>query len=187
MRPLLVVVVLLLSLHVALGVLVHRHPEPGIDRWAFDVLDEIRTPTGVDVVRKVTYLGALPVVAIVVALGALYAYRTDRAATGLALIVAFLLTVALVTLTKTLWDRPRPDDLLARVSSQSYPSGHSAYAVMWIAAAALTRRRAVIAAAAVVAIAIGLSRLYLHVHYLTDVMGGAALSAAILIIALRRV
>jgi undecaprenyl-diphosphatase len=51
--------------------------------------------------------------------------------------------------------------------------------MIWVAAAVATGRRAFIAVAAVVAVTIGVSRLYLHVHYLTDVLGGFALGTAV--------
>jgi undecaprenyl-diphosphatase len=185
MRPF-VIAIGLLGVHVALGFAVHRHGALGIDRSAFDVVAHIRSRSGVDVVRVLTDIGSFPITAVAVAAAAFYAYRTDRPMTALALVAGFILTVILVGLTKDLWDRPRPANGLAGVSTLSYPSGHSAYAVAWLAAAAVTRRRALIAAAGVLVAAIGLSRLYLHVHYLTDVLGGAALSGAVFLAVLRR-
>jgi undecaprenyl-diphosphatase len=148
---------------------------------------EIRTRSGVDVARVLTDLGALPVTALVVAAGAGYAYRQGDGPSGLALIVGLLLTVALVAVTKELWDRPRPANRLDGASSPSYPSGHTAYAMAWLATAFVVRKGAVIAVCAAVAVTIGLSRLYLHVHYMTDVVGGAALAGAVFCVVLRRV
>lgn len=176
----------LLAAHVAVGLLVGQHMAVGVDRAAFDVLDDVRTRAGVDVMRTVTDLGSFPIAALAVVAGAFVAYRQQRPLVAVALIAGFALTVFLYDLAKELWDRPRPGDRLAGVSSPAYPSGHAAQAIAWLAAAWVTRRRAAIAAAAVVAIAIGLSRLYLHVHYLTDVVGGAALAGAVFLVFLRR-
>ncbi len=84
-------------------------------------------------------------------------------------------------------DRPRPEGGLVNASGASYPSGHAAYAVLYawlgLTAAVLWRPRrtvatALIVAGVVVAAAVGLSRVYLRVHYLSDVSGGWALGVS---------
>jgi undecaprenyl-diphosphatase len=184
---LLLLAAFLLAVHVALGLIVHRGGALGIDRTAFDAVAELRTKTGVDVVRVLTDAGSFPVAALAVLAGAAYAYRQGASTTALALVSGFVLTVILVGAAKQLWDRPRPENRLQHVSTLSYPSGHSAYGVAWVAAAVVTQKRALIAAAATLLVAIGLSRLYLHVHYLTDVVGGVALASAVFCSVLRRV
>lgn len=176
----------LAAAHVVLGLVTLDRRALGVDRTAFDLVEDVRTPGGVDAVRVLTDLGALPVAAIAVTLGALVANRQGRPVAGLALIIGFLLTVALVYVTKALWDRPRPADRLAGVSSPAYPSGHAAQGAAWLAAAHVTHSRPAIVAAAVLVAAIGLSRLYLNVHYLTDVLGGFALAGAVFAVLLRR-
>jgi undecaprenyl-diphosphatase len=62
----------------------------------------------------------------------------------------------------------------------AYPSGHSAYAVAWVAVAVVLRRvlpglaseAAVLFAGLAIAILVGLTRIYLHVHWFSDVAGG---------------
>ena len=67
----------------------------------------------------------------------------------------------------------------------AFPSGHAAYATAWIAVALVFTRRlglvsaALVTSAIVLAAAIGLSRIYLHVHYWSDVAGGWGLGAGI--------
>lgn len=80
---------------------------------------------------------------------------------------------------KILFQRPRPHLLphLDRAGGFSYPSGHGMLAplVFGLAAFLLTRdaapapRRAIRAAAALLAVGIGFSRIYLAVHYPSDV------------------
>ena len=83
--------------------------------------------------------------------------------------------------------RPRPPQPLAGVGGESYPSGHAAYSTVWIAAALVLAREAgrrartaLIVGGAAVAAFVGASRVYLHVHYPSDVVGGWALGAATL-------
>jgi len=67
----------------------------------------------------------------------------------------------------------------------SYPSGHTVLAVTYLAIGAMlaragpaARRATFVVAGLVLGIAVGLSRLYLRVHYLSDVVGGWALGLA---------
>jgi undecaprenyl-diphosphatase len=92
-----------------------------------------------------------------------------------------------VHITKTAVDRPRPARPLIEVEDPSYPSGHAAYAVTWVAVAvALSRalpnvasRFAFVVVAVVIAAAVGLSRVYLRAHYISDVVGGWSMASAI--------
>ena len=94
---------------------------------------------------------------------------------------------AAVQITKTVYDRARPSGSLVETFNQAYPSGHAAYAVTWIAVAVVlvragvgwaTRIAAVTVAVILVAV-VCVTRVYLRAHYLTDVLGGIALSMAI--------
>ena len=93
---------------------------------------------------------------------------------------------------KYLLNRPRPHWLhpIAVQHSSSYPSGHAAGAGMFATAVLLlafttirsTTAAAVIAACGlVVALTISADRIFLGVHYLSDVIGGGLLGAAITI------
>ncbi len=175
-----------LALFAGLGVLVHGEGSLGVDQAAFDILDPLRGQPGLDIVRVLTDLGSFPIAAMVTAGGAIYAARRYGAATAFGMVGALIVLLILVNLGKDLTDRPRPESRFYDPGGLSYPSGHSAYATAWLAAAALSGRRALMAAAAVLVLAIGLSRLYLHVHHLTDVVGGFAVGAAVFLPVLAR-
>jgi membrane protein DedA with SNARE-associated domain/membrane-associated phospholipid phosphatase len=114
---------------------------------------------------------------------------------------AFLGAWALSGLMKTIVARPRPPVAvrLVAANSWSYPSGHAAQAMAFygcaaaLLAAATNRwstKATVWAGAVLVIVAIGFSRLYLGVHWLTDVLGGYALGAVwlgLLLIVIRAV
>jgi undecaprenyl-diphosphatase len=108
----------------------------------------------------------------------------ERAWLDLAFFVAAVLGSQLVVaLLKASFDRPRPDagSAIELPSSAAFPSGHAAAGVAAFGAAAVLaaerlpgRRERTWLWASVVALglAIGLSRVLLNVHYVTDVVAG---------------
>ena len=165
-------------------VLSDRVTTPG-DLRAFDIAESLRSGTGIDIAKAITWLGAGPPVWIAVAVAAGWLGARARRLEAVVLVAGMILTFAIVQLTKHLVDRPRPEGMLVAARGQSFPSGHAANAVAWVAiavaasrAAPALRRFAIPVAAVVVAVLVGLTRIYLHVHYLSDVLAGAGVAAA---------
>jgi undecaprenyl-diphosphatase len=123
--------------------------------------------------------------AIVIALGAA---AVRRPLNGLAVLTAILGAIILQNADKAIVARPRPPvHRLEHVSSTSFPSGHAteSTAFFLVLAAVLCAgvvpswaRRLVAATTLVVIAAVALSRVYLGVHYPTDVLAGMLLGAA---------
>jgi undecaprenyl-diphosphatase len=157
-------------------------------------LHAVRTATTgwlTGLVRAVTDIaGTQTILAITAAaVGLLAAFRHWRAAVALALSVA--LSQAVVAAVKVLVSRPRPDEgpAIGDPSGFSFPSAHSAtavalYAMLALIAAGVCPRRfgpALYAAAALIAVMVGASRIYLGVHYPSDVLAGWLIGAIIVV------
>ncbi len=129
----------------------------------------------------------LPLVLLTAAImGLLYRKLGLRRELGLIAFIA-LGSALLNTGLKHLFRRPRPEVYrLAEATGFSFPSGHSMAAfslygllalLLWPHLRGVAGRTAVLAAAGILIAAIGLSRIYLGVHYPSDVLGGYAASA----------
>jgi undecaprenyl-diphosphatase len=139
--------------------------------------------------RDVTALGSAPVlIAFVLAVtGALVARRQRHAA--LLLLAATLGGRLLNAGLKALFARPRPSTLLhlVEVDSPSFPSGHAMdSAVIYFTLAALLASEVrplalklyFVVLAACLTLAVGVSRVYLGVHYPSDVLAGWTIGLA---------
>jgi membrane protein DedA with SNARE-associated domain/membrane-associated phospholipid phosphatase len=159
-------------------------PTP-LDRELLDLGDELRSAALVDVAEIVTGLGSLPACLTIVLVTAVLSAARRRPAEAIVLVLGFALIYAGVHLAKAGIDRPRPAAPLTETSRSAFPSGHAAYATAWIAVALVFTRRlglvsaALVTGAIVLAAAIGLSRIYLRVHYWSDVAGGWGLGVGI--------
>ena len=176
----------LVLLGVAAGLLL-RHATPGVDRSIVETLARHRSVQTVVWMKRVSILGStvvlLPLVALVAAGFLVRNYRLDATL----LLVAALGGLAVHNAVKALVDRPRPTVAAFHVVGPSFPSGHMTQAVAVYGALAFvlcTRlgttaaKIEIITAAILLASAIGFSRLWLGVHYPSDVLGGAAMGGA---------
>jgi undecaprenyl-diphosphatase len=170
-----------------LGDVILESRQPGIDRFAFEVADRARMDQLVSLAKMLTVLGASWVTGPLTAIVVVFALSRRRWIDAAALVAGWLLVWGVVHVTKVAYDRARPSGALVDTLSLAFPSGHAAFAVAWIACATVLVRAgvgwAVRVAAVTVAIGlvavVGVTRVYLRAHYLTDVLGGIGLAVAI--------
>jgi undecaprenyl-diphosphatase len=163
-----------------------------LDREAFSAADMLHAPVAQQVVEVATELGSLAFSAFAVLATAAWALVRRRGTIeAVALPVALLVTHLAVQAAKAALERPRPAEPYVETTTFSFPSGHAAYAIALVACAVVlvraghgaAARFAAVSVAVVVAAAVGLSRVYLRAHYLSDVLGGAAIAVAIFALA----
>lgn len=154
-------------------------------RW----LGAHRTKSLDSAMLEITTLGTGIVVMTVVAVSALFLSLTRHRYSALLLLVATAGGLILNTVLKLFFDRPRPHVIVweTHAASSSFPSGHAmsatiVYTCVAYLAARLARHRwqrwTVMFIAAFVVILISTSRLYLGVHYPSDVLAGAVVGLA---------
>jgi undecaprenyl-diphosphatase len=147
------------------------------------------------VMRSLTVLGNNPLLACVAAVAALAFALRGRARAGLILALVTVVSISVSESTKRVVGRARPDVAwvkIERPTSPSFPSGHAQVALAVYGGTALLgarefRRRwvrgLVLASGFGLAFVIGVSRMYLGVHYLTDVLGGWDMGLALALLA----
>ncbi len=163
----------------------------GFDRPVLDQMIAWRTPARNSWVTAFTNLGGtriMPLIALTAAV--LIAWWWRRWTPVLLMVVAGGGSLVMTVVGKAVIDRARPDHLLAVApfeSSPSFPSGHSLNAwvvfgmIAYLVGSRLTSRlatAATVTSASVLAVAMGLSRVYLGHHWLTDVLVAWTLGTA---------
>jgi undecaprenyl-diphosphatase len=194
-----------LGLHVTIGVLVillgswafseiaadlgPSTPQVLLDHRVADWFHAQATPQLTVAMRAISWLGCVP--ALTLFSSALAVFFVMRR--GWYRLVALVLTMAggglLNVLLKHFFHRQRPvfENPLVTISTFGFPSGHAMgatllYGLLALIALRFVRRmwaRAVIVAGAILLVAlIGLTRIYLGAHFLTDVLAAVAIGSA---------
>ncbi|MBS0362604.1 MAG: phosphatase PAP2 family protein, partial [Proteobacteria bacterium] len=159
---------------------------------------QLATPIGPrwlqEAAPDVTALGGFTVLTLVVVMSVILLVLHRRRFQAAVLAAAVVIGQVLAQVTKLAVGRSRPDLVphLDLVYSSSFPSGHSAlspivyFTLAGILAAGEYRRsakRVLLAAAAALVVAIGASRVYLGVHWPSDVLAGWALGSLVAVLA----
>lgn len=113
---------------------------------------------------------------------------------GKVMVIAFILNVIIVNLLlKNIFDRSRPfelvdnfDLLIPPLKDGSFPSGHSSYAFTFFAIILFMAKSKVLKMfTGILAFLIAFSRLYLYVHFPTDVLAGAVIGVFLALLAMK--
>ncbi|MFL5872709.1 MAG: bifunctional DedA family/phosphatase PAP2 family protein [Solirubrobacterales bacterium] len=185
---------LLATLSVALFVLVaytvivsgDPGPAPG-DETALELVGHIQTAALTTIAKVISWFGSGLAVHLAATICAVLLAWRRRWVEFWVLVGGMAITQTGIDVLNGAVDRPRPPDPLASSAGSSFPSAHAAHAVfyLWLAITIVLRLRpgmaratAVVVTGLVLTALIGLSRVYLQVHYLSDVSAGWALGAA---------
>jgi undecaprenyl-diphosphatase len=161
-------------------------PTPG-DTTAIEIAERLQAAWLTDMAKAFTQLGSSLVTGLLAFVAAVLLAARRRWAEFWVLAGGVVLIVLGAHEIKAVVDRPRPGGGLIDVSGSSFPSIHAAYSTfyVWLAVTIVMRLRpgmargaAVVATGIALTALVGLSRVYLNVHYLSDVSAGWALGMA---------
>ena len=171
------------------------------DAWMNASLFSMRSDIATTIFLPITWLGEWTTVMIFVLIVAAFLLRSRQRRLILALSISTFGSLGVTYLTKLLIERPRPLDAILLENSSSFPSAHATIAVAFYGFLAYLlikkisaqggpapsrknklNRSLIIFSASVLILAIGFSRLYLGVHYLSDVLAGYLVGLAWLIV-----
>ena len=157
------------------------------DTWTYEVITSFMLPWLSTAMGVITYLGGI--VALLIICAVLLIVPKLRKDYGVPAVAATIASAALAYILKLTIARPRPDTLQSLTEvSYSFPSGHAMVsAALYVTLALIIWRqlkgyrvRAVVpVACSVLVLAIGLSRVYLGAHYVSDVIVGWILGSLI--------
>ena len=157
-----------------------REPGNPTDLWG--------PPWFEEAVRDVTALGSFTVLGFILIATVLYFVLNGQRRTAVFVGFAVVGGTILSNLLKELFDRPRPEMIdAARVFTASFPSGHATLSAvvfltlgLLLAEATKVRRLKAyfVGLGIFLAVVVGISRIYLGVHFPTDVIAGWALGTA---------
>ncbi|HEX6063196.1 MAG TPA: phosphatase PAP2 family protein [Longimicrobiales bacterium] len=142
-----------------------------------------RTPSLDETALEITTLGNGLVLVVIVLVASVFLWQTQHKWSASLLLFATITGKLLNTILKLFYDRTRPSvvEALASVSSPSFPSGHAMSAMVVYGSVAYlvgrlepgrNLRITTWTVATLVILAIGISRMYLGVHYPSDVVAG---------------
>jgi undecaprenyl-diphosphatase len=160
---------------------VFGQPTVALDQQAFAVADRWRAavPWLTGIVQAITFFGSLKFFLPASLIAPYWMRRRGYSRHALTLLLAMGGGWALNELLKAWFHRPRPTSALLFQMGLSFPSGHAMMSVAFYGCLAwlLGRKYGRWGWGAVLmlwALLIGFTRVYLHVHYFTDVLAGFA-------------
>jgi undecaprenyl-diphosphatase len=173
----------------ALGDYVRRGATQAFDVAVLRWMGEHQSTTLTAIAIQLTYLGTGIVVMTIVGVAALFLWNTGHKHSARLLLAAVAGSILLNTVLKLFFQRPRPLVFLwqTTVASSSFPSGHAmsatvCYGTVAYLVARLQRHRwaraLTLGGAVLLILLICATRMYLGVHYPSDVIAGMLIGLA---------
>ena len=139
-----------------------------------------------NIMKIITFLGsALSIILLTVLLIIVVKGKRNK----ILILINVIVTTLLNQLLKNVFQRVRPIDSIIEESGYSFPSGHSmvsmafyGFLIYLVHKSNIKYKGLIVGLLSVLIVLIGISRIYLGVHYPTDVIGGFTLSLSYLLL-----
>lgn len=162
-----------------------------VDQRLAELIHHFQSPIPIDIATRITAVGSWQVVTPLVAATIVWLLGERRYQLAVGMLVSVLGSTVSVAMLKLAFQRPRSPLGYYLETSNSFPSGHAAtsigfYSVLMYVVwrSGKLRAETALLGAGLMAFAIGVSRIYLIEHYLSDVLNGWLVGILWLLIAI---
>lgn len=160
------------------------------DTAIYNFIINIKSPFVTQIFKTITFF-ASPLFLIILSIILFFVFKNKKY--GLLSLINLIVIILTNQLLKFTFTRPRPFEwMLIEEIGYSFPSGHAMVSMgfygmliylIWQTKISKTNKKIWATILSILIILIGISRIYLGVHYASDIIGGFALSLCYLIIA----
>ena len=183
-----IILIICLIIFILLSILVLNKRDFIIDSFIYSIIEKTINKSTTDAIKVLTYLGSAYPFILIIILSLFVKNKKYCKYLSINLILISIINVIM----KSLFSRPRPLDIsLVEEVGYSFPSGHTLTSmafygllIYFVTKSNLSKRLKIIlnTILSLLILIVGLSRIYLGVHYFTDVIGGFLLAIIYLII-----
>ena len=177
---------LVISIFIGISLVVHRSKDVKIDRVILSKLHSIKHPILDMIFEALTWFGSLKIIAPIMVGVTILLIELKHTREAILADGGIVVAVISVYLFKFVFGRDRPDEVLSAdelPADPSFPSAHTlqifiTFSMLWLAVVSIGGSWFIGLGIYLflLALAVGISRLYLQVHYPTDVLAGMILA-----------
>ena len=174
---------ILFSLFVIIAICVNCGIMQNIDNSVYALIKNIQNNTVTKILTIITNLGGIPTLFFIALLLSVIFFICKKRKWGIAVLLNLLMSSTIYIVLKNIFQRPRPEavEQLISETGHSFPSGHTTNNVAFYGFAIYLiyeniknkkLRNILFLLLGIMPILIGFSRIYLRVHYFSDVLAG---------------